>query len=98
MGCDVRRTVRGDAWLKSEPTVARRRGFRVAGMPATGAKQTPVAANEHTRRGRLAGHEHLRIVLVAAAIGIPAAFAAALFLALVHDLEHWLWTDLPDSL
>ena len=29
---------------------------------------------------------------------MPAALVAALFLALVHDLEHWLWTDLPDSL
>ena len=34
----------------------------------------------------------------AAAIGVPAALAAALFLALVHDLEHWLWTDLPARL
>ena len=31
-------------------------------------------------------------------IGVPAALVAALFLALVHDLEHWLWTDLPDRL
>src|SRR5262245_12477901 len=31
-------------------------------------------------------------------IGVPAALAAALFLALVHDLEHWLWSDLPDPL
>jgi chloride channel protein, CIC family len=31
-------------------------------------------------------------------IGVLAALVAALFLALVHDLEHWLWTDLPDRL
>jgi H+/Cl- antiporter ClcA len=37
-------------------------------------------------------------VLLGAAIGVPAALVAALFLALVHDLEHWLWHDLPDVL
>ncbi len=44
------------------------------------------------------GRAYLRLVLFGAAIGIPAALAAALFLALVHDLEHWLWHDLPDAL
>ena len=38
---------------------------------------------------------YLRLVLLGAAIGIPAALVAALFLALVHDLEHWLWDVLP---
>jgi H+/Cl- antiporter ClcA len=37
-------------------------------------------------------------VLLGAAIGVPAALVAALFLALVHDLEQWLWHDLPDGL
>jgi H+/Cl- antiporter ClcA len=36
--------------------------------------------------------------VLGAAIGVPAALVAALFLALVHDLEHWLWHDLPDAL
>lgn len=40
----------------------------------------------------------VRLVLLGAAIGIPAAFAAAGFLGLVHVLEHWLWTDLPVAL
>jgi H+/Cl- antiporter ClcA len=44
------------------------------------------------------GRSYLRLVLLGAAIGIPAALVAALFLALVHDLEHWLWHDLPDGL
>jgi H+/Cl- antiporter ClcA len=29
-------------------------------------------------------------------VGIPAGFVAALFLALVHELEDWLWPDDPD--
>jgi chloride channel protein, CIC family len=40
----------------------------------------------------------LKLVLVAALVGIPAAFAAAIFLGFVHILEHWLWTDLPGRL
>jgi chloride channel protein, CIC family len=40
----------------------------------------------------------LRLVALGALIGIPAAFLAALLLAFVHDLEGWLWDDLPDAL
>jgi H+/Cl- antiporter ClcA len=46
----------------------------------------------------IGGRAYLHLVLLGAAIGIPAAVVAALFLALVHDLEHWLWHDLPDAL
>jgi H+/Cl- antiporter ClcA len=46
----------------------------------------------------LGGTQYLRVVLLAGVIGIPAALVAALFLAFVHDLEHWLWTDLTDAL
>jgi H+/Cl- antiporter ClcA len=41
---------------------------------------------------------YLQLVGLGALIGVPAALVAALFLALVHDLEHWLWSDLPDRL
>jgi H+/Cl- antiporter ClcA len=44
------------------------------------------------------GSAYLRLVLLGALIGIPAAFVAAGFLGLVHYLQHWLWTDLPDAL
>jgi H+/Cl- antiporter ClcA len=36
--------------------------------------------------------------VLGAVIGIPAALVAALFLAAVHKLEHWLWVDLPEHL
>ena len=44
------------------------------------------------------GRTYLRLIILAAAIGIPAALVAAGFLALVHWCEDRLWTDLPDWL
>jgi H+/Cl- antiporter ClcA len=41
---------------------------------------------------------YLRLVALGAVVGSPAALAAAVFLALVHDIEDWLWHDLPDAL
>jgi chloride channel protein, CIC family len=41
---------------------------------------------------------HARLVALGALVGIPAAAVAALFLGFVHELQHWLWTDLPDAL
>ena len=40
----------------------------------------------------------LRLVLLGALIGVPAALAAAGFLVLVHELQHLLWHSLPHSL
>ena len=41
---------------------------------------------------------YLRLILLGAAIGIPAALVAVLFLGLVHYVQGWLWDDLPDAL
>ena len=41
---------------------------------------------------------YLRLVVLGAVIGIPAALLASVFLAFVHDLEHWLWHVLPHHL
>ena len=46
----------------------------------------------------LGGWGYLRLVLLGAVIGVPAALVAVGFLVFVHDLEHWLWHDLPDAL
>ena len=40
----------------------------------------------------------LRLVGLGALIGIPAALVAALFLAAVHKIEHWLWVDSSEHL
>jgi H+/Cl- antiporter ClcA len=41
---------------------------------------------------------YVRLVLLAGAIGVPAAFLAAMFLSVVHIVERWLWSSLPASL
>ena len=41
---------------------------------------------------------YLKVVGLGALIGVPAGLLAAGFLALVHQLENLLWTDLPDQL
>ena len=47
---------------------------------------------------QLTGGAYLRLILLGAVIGAPAALVAAGFLALVHELEGWVWHDLPDAL
>jgi H+/Cl- antiporter ClcA len=46
----------------------------------------------------LAGAAYLRLILIGALIGVPAALVAAGFLVVVHQLENVLWDDLPDGL
>jgi len=60
------------------------------------ADQTP----QHTpvAQAPISGGQYLRLVALAAAVGIPAALVAAVFLAVVHWIETWLWDDLPAML
>lgn len=46
----------------------------------------------------VSGKSYLRLIGLGALIGIPAALVAVGFLAFVHQLEEWLWEDLPDAL
>lgn len=43
----------------------------------------------------LTGSAYLQLVGLGVLVGVPAALLAAVFLALVHELEDWLWDDLP---
>ena len=72
------------------PTVA---PMTRAGEPAGGAAEQPRSGTAVPDARR-----YLGLVVVGALVGIPAALAAAGFLALVHELESWLWDDLPRSL
>jgi hypothetical protein len=51
-----------------------------------------------TAPANVSGREYLRLIGLAAAIGVPAALLAAVFLALIDQLQGWLWDDLPDAL
>jgi H+/Cl- antiporter ClcA len=47
---------------------------------------------------QIKGRAYLRLILLGAAIGIPASLLAVGFMAAVHELEELLWHDLPDAL
>jgi hypothetical protein len=57
-----------------------------------------VTAGDPAQPPQLSGPTYLRLVLLGAQVGIPAGLAAAVFLGVVHKLQHWLWTGLPDAL
>jgi H+/Cl- antiporter ClcA len=65
------------------------------GHTSTVGRVTTSERSPSTQGASLGGKEYLRLVGLAAAVGIPAALVAALFLAVVHDVEHWLWHTLP---
>ena len=44
------------------------------------------------------GHRVRHLVTLGALVGVPAALLAAVFIAVVHKLEDWLWHDLPERL
>jgi H+/Cl- antiporter ClcA len=46
----------------------------------------------------VSGKAYLRLVVLGAIIGLPAAAVAAGFLAVVHELENVFWHDLPEAL
>ena len=76
------------------------------GTSTNGREQRRTAGDGVTVRGvttsadepRLSGGAYVRLILLGAVIGLPAALVAAGFLALVHELEDWVWHDLPDAL
>jgi H+/Cl- antiporter ClcA len=46
----------------------------------------------------MSGPTLVRLTLVGALIGIPAALVSLAFFTVVHYLQEWLWTDLPPTL
>ncbi len=56
-----------------------------------------VASSPDAPPGSGAGLRALRLVVVGGVLGVPAALLAAAFLAIVHELEHWLWSEWRSS-
>ncbi len=50
------------------------------------------------KQPQLDGKAYLKLILLGAAVGIPAAYLSALFLAAIHGLQHALWDQLPNAL
>jgi H+/Cl- antiporter ClcA len=66
-------------------------------MPGRPERYRP-PVNASPEAPQITGTAYLRLIALGAVIGVPAALVAAGFLALVHELEDWLWHDLPDAL
>lgn len=67
------------------------------------ADEPEAARPQHTdepprRRGGGGIRRLTQLTLLGAVVGLAAAALAAAFLALVHTVEHWLWSDLPAAL
>jgi chloride channel protein, CIC family len=62
-----------------------------AGQPTPG-RPTPAGPSEAPSPG-----EYLRILVIAALLGVPAALGAAIFMSLTHGLTTLMWTTIPDT-
>ncbi|PFG43321.1 H+/Cl- antiporter ClcA [Isoptericola jiangsuensis] len=58
------------------------------------AEQDPLSAEQRVARER----GYLRLLLLAAGVGIPVSLVAFGFLALLHWMEHAVWEQLPEAL
>ena len=90
------REPRGRAGGLTSPAPKASSGPGASGTADTRSRVSAVASSPDAPPG--AGVRALRLVVVGGVLGVPAALLAAVFLAVVHELEHWLWTDLPHDL
>ncbi len=56
-----------------------------------------MAAEGSSEYGWIREPAYLKTLAFAALLGMPAAFCAVLFTSLVHAVDTWLWTDLPEE-
>jgi hypothetical protein len=62
--------------------------------PAVGGTQPKEA---DVLRNLLRSREYLKVLVASGFIGIPVSLAAFWYLALLHELEHAVWADLPKA-
>ncbi|MEV5546140.1 chloride channel protein [Streptomyces sp. NPDC052309] len=60
------------------------------------ADRTPAGA-ERSLRDTLLSPGYLRLLLLCVLLGVPIALACFFFVGLQHQLEHWVWTSLPEA-
>jgi H+/Cl- antiporter ClcA len=61
------------------------------------APETAAAGSPTTRPPPPSPREYARILVTAAVLGVPVAFAAAAFMSLSHGLTTLMWTTIPDA-
>ncbi|MEU4423534.1 chloride channel protein [Actinoplanes sp. NPDC024001] len=66
-----------------------------SGPPSTPAERSPSSPAGQPQAP--SPREYARILVIAALLGVPVAFAAAAFMSLSHWLTTLVWTTLPDS-
>lgn len=66
--------------------------------PAPQAAPTAAGAAEAALRQTLLSRGYLRLLLLSALLGVPVALACFFFVALQHELQHWVWQSLPGAL
>ena len=90
-------TTLADRWIAELDKHQVARAMLIASVP--GDEQAVAAAvSRHPSRFVGAFMFAFHLIALGAVIGVPAALLAALFLATVHELQHWLWQDLPERL
>ncbi|MFJ9201285.1 chloride channel protein [Streptomyces flaveolus] len=63
---------------------------------AAPANAVPARAEQSLRR-TLLSHGYLLLLLLCVLLGVPIALACFFFVALQHELQHWVWTSLPEA-
>jgi H+/Cl- antiporter ClcA len=64
--------------------------------PAAPANAVPARAEQSLRR-TLLSPGYLLLLLLCVLIGVPIALACFFFVGLQHELQHWVWTSLPEA-
>ncbi len=52
---------------------------------------------EQSLRHTLLSPGYLRLLLLCVLLGVPIALACFFFVGLQHELQHWVWTALPEA-
>src|SRR4051812_28007410 len=85
----------------ADPTTASQEVLTMAELPVTprtGGGPRHAAATPDDPMARLRSPAYLRLLLIAAALGVPVSAAAYYFLQIVAALQRWVYTQLPGRL
>ncbi|MEZ7005233.1 chloride channel protein [Streptomyces sp. AD55] len=67
------------------------------GDPADAPARAAPDQAERTLRETLLGPGYARLLLLCVLLGVPVAVACFFFVGLQHQVQHWVWTSLPEA-